>query len=197
MGMVLTSMPSVQAAILTAPQPFASFKATALPLSCQTSADSLAKGFYRQWPWRLFAFASDLGTVGYLVNKPALGLLGWMIALPYYGVSILRQPNRAERRDELLYQATANGLFPLVEAKAGAVAGEWLFNKTGAWVQKHSPISALTRLTSPVYKALGSLGAMLALTPLLGDPLGHWCLGQYRKLSNLSLSQDRTQKEGL
>lgn len=58
---------------------------------------------YRQWPLRGLAFTSDLGTVGYLVKQPWLGLIGWMLALPYYVYALWRQPDSKSHKEEVVY----------------------------------------------------------------------------------------------
>lgn len=135
---------------------------------------------YQQWPWRGFAFCSDLGTVGYLVNKPKLGIVGWALALPYYLYAIFKQPKSEQQRQELLYQATANGIFPFVEAKAGVGIGDLLHRYVISPVIKKYPASALSWLTQPRSKIAGGLMALLALTPTVGDPISDWIFKNYK-----------------
>lgn len=124
----------------------------------------------RQWPWRGFAFSSDLGTIGYLVKKPQLAGLGWLTALPYYIFSIENRPKGSERKEEALYQATANGILPFAEAKIGTMAGELL----------HQRFAQTGKLTRPMSKTLGGLTALLVLTPILGDPISRWLIKRYK-----------------
>jgi hypothetical protein len=130
---------------------------------------------HRQWPWRLFPFASDLGTVGCLLNRPKLGILGWMIATPYYLYAFLKQPDARQRKDETLYQATANGIFPLIEAKIGVKLGEVLYHLAS----KSSMLSVETVKQSHC-KLLGGLLALITLTPTLGDPVSHQICRKYQ-----------------
>ena len=123
---------------------------------------------YRQWPWRGFAFCSDLGTVGYLINKPKLGLFGWALALPYYLYALFKQPKGPQRSQEFAYQATANGLLPFLEAKAGVITGGYIAKRFKPLVKP-----SLSKLT-------GGLTALLALTSTVGDPLSDWMLKQYK-----------------
>jgi hypothetical protein len=134
---------------------------------------------YRQWPYRGFAFASDLGLVGYLLKQPIMGTIGWLIALPYYAYALLQQKNPKDRKEEALFQATANGIFPFIEAKLGVTAGDWISKKPPQNAKKY-PSSVLPRLPRPVYKGIGGLLALLVLTPTLGDPLSHWLLNKYQ-----------------
>ena len=130
---------------------------------------------YRQWPWRGFAFCSDLGTVGYLLNKPKFGILGWALALPYYLYALACQPTGQQRNQELLYQSTANGVLPFLEAKAGVAAGGMLAIQA---IKKNSmPVFGL--LTHSMIKVMGGIIALLALTPVLGDPISNWVVRQY------------------
>jgi hypothetical protein len=135
---------------------------------------------HRKWPWRILAFSSDLGTVGYLVKLPQLGLVGWLLALPYYVLAVARQPNVQSQKEELLYQSTANGLFPLIEAKLGILAADNLHKGFAPRLTRQG-ISGLNSLASrSVWKMLGSLIALATLTPTLGDRISHWLLKQYR-----------------
>lgn len=135
---------------------------------------------YQSWPWRGFAFCSDLGTVGYLVNKPKLGLLGWVLALPYYLFAIFKQPKGEQRKQAIFYQATANGIFPILEAKAGVEIGGLLHRHVmNHFIQKYPPF-ALRWLTQPGLKIVGGLMALLALTPTLGDPISDSILERYK-----------------
>lgn len=134
---------------------------------------------YRQWPYRGFAFASDLGLVGYLIKQPILGSIGWLIALPYYAYALLQHKDTRGKKEEALYQATANGIFPFIEAKLGVMAGDFAPSKLPKSFKK-SPTSILHRLPNPVYKGIGGLLALLILTPTLGDPLSHRLVGKYQ-----------------
>lgn len=135
---------------------------------------------HRQWPWRSFAFCSDLGTVGYLVNKPKLGLLGWVLALPYYLYALFKQPKGEQRKQEFIYQTTANGIFPFTEAKLGVVIGDLIDQHLITPLIKKYPTSAFSRLTQPMSKIAGGLIALLALTPTMGDPVSHWIMQKYK-----------------
>jgi hypothetical protein len=139
------------------------------------SSDSLESQTHRQWPWRLLPFASDLGTVGCLLNKPKLGLLGWVIATPYYLYAISKQPDAHRRKDEMLYQVTANGFFPLVEAKIGVNSGEILHQL----VSKTKILSAHAAKQSHC-KLFGGLLGLITLTPLVGDPISNQVCQKYQ-----------------
>lgn len=138
-----------------------------------------------QFPYRSFAFASDLGTVAHIVKQPKLAGIGWMIAAPYYLYSILAQPNKEKREQETVYQLTANGIFPLLEAKLGAIAGQQaglhllssLPEKTFSWLHKARPAT---------WKGLGSLVALVTLTPTLGDPLSKKILNKFNQLKGVT-----------
>jgi len=147
----------------------------------QDTEPHVARIPYREWPWRTFAFCSDLGTVGYLTNMPKLGIVGWLLALPYYGAAILTQPNGKKRKEEILYQATGNGIFPFLEAKAGVKAGGWLYGYLqNAAVAKKCSIPILNKLTQSMAKIGGSLIALFTLTPAIGDPISQWVVKQYK-----------------
>ena len=146
--------------------------------SQNTSATEANTPVYRQWPWRGFAFCSDLGTIGYLLKKPRLARWGWALALPYYAYALIHQPTKAKRQEELLYQATANGLFPFLAAKAGVQAGDSAHQALSApWRQ------ALLKqgLSAPRVKLVGALLAVLLLTPGVGDPISRWLEARYQK----------------
>ena len=147
--------------------------------SAETRTDSKPPT-YQQWPLRGFAFCSDLGTVGYLVNKPKIGIVGWALALPYYLYAVFKQPKGEQQRQELLYQATANGIFPFVEAKAGVGMGDLLYRHVISPVSQKYPHLALSCLTQPRSKIAGGLMALLALTPTVGDPISDWILKNYK-----------------
>lgn len=139
---------------------------------------------HRQWPWRILPFCSDLGTVGYLINRPKVGLIGWLLAMPYYLYAVLRQPDSQKRKEEVLYQSTANGLFPLVEAKMGINVGYFLYKRlTSIQHKKICPIDDLTKRPIALYKLAGGLLALAIMTPMLGDPFSHWIGEQYKKYS--------------
>jgi len=110
-----------------------------------------------------------------------LGIVGWLLALPYYGYALLTQPNGKKRKEEIMYQATGNGIFPFLEAKAGVKAGGWLYdylqNAEGA--KKYS-IPILKKLTQPMAKIGGGLIALLTLTPAVGDPVSQWIVKQFK-----------------
>jgi hypothetical protein len=129
-----------------------------------------------QWPWRGFAFASDLGTVGALLKQPGLGVVGWLIALPYYAYALLSEQPGQKRKEEMLYQVTANGFFPLIEAKIGIVLGHLLEQK----LKRVFPDKLFTRFRQPVYRLGGGLLAVAALTPLAGDPVSRHLMNRYR-----------------
>jgi hypothetical protein len=133
---------------------------------------------YHQWPYRGLAFASDLGTLGYLLQKPRLGMLGWAIALPYYAAALFSRPTAAEKQDEALYQVSANGVFPFLAAKAGTCIGHWL----ATLVAKQLPLPKTCSLNSRIKlcEALIGLFGLLAFTPRLGDPLSAWLVQQNR-----------------
>ena len=127
-----------------------------------------------QWPWRLIAFASDLGSIGYLLKKPALGIIGGLIALPYYAYSIARKKTPTEKKDEFLYQATANGIFPLLEAKLGICLGRFI---NGFF--KQANIKTLAKATPNTWKIAGGIISVTALTPTIGDPLARKLLNPF------------------
>jgi len=139
-------------------------------------AASLDTQTQRQWPWRIFPFASDLGTVGCLLKRPKLGLLGWAIAAPYYLVSILKQPNGQQRKNEALYQATANGVFPFLAAKTGAKFGEALYRLLKA----HSLNAVNVLWKQNRLKLLGGLLGLVVLTPTVGDPISRQLCQKYQ-----------------
>lgn len=158
--------------------PFEQFEAIYKPTG--TSNAPAKTPTHRQWPMRGLAFASDLGLVGYLVKQPILGSIGWLIALPYYAYALLKQPDKQSRKEEFLFQVTANGLLPLAEAKAGIMTGNLGYQKLSALLVQKYPTSVLSKLTQPMYKAIGGLLALLVLTPTLGDPISHWMMVQYQ-----------------
>ena len=135
---------------------------------------------YRQWPWRAFAFCCDLGTVGYLANKPKLGLLGWALALPYYLYALIQASKGRQRHQEMLYQVTANGIFPFAEAKVGVIAGGLLYQRLIAPFITKYPHLYFSRLTLPASKIAGGLTALFTLTPKVGDPLSNWLSNKYK-----------------
>jgi hypothetical protein len=155
----------------------------------QPLLDLKTKEIYHQWPIRGFAFASDLGTIAKLANIPKLGIAGWIIAAPYYLASILGQDNKQKRQNELIYQVTANGLFPFVEAKAGV-------HFAGKLSQNPLFKSLLPKIATikPEYLQLFS-GLLFVglLTPLVGDPLSKRCLSWLSpaKLNSVSLQQKK------
>lgn len=131
---------------------------------------------YHQWPLRTMAFASDLGTVGHLVNLPKLFWAGWLVAAPYYVCSVASRPDREKKEEELIYQATANGFFPLLSAKLGVSLGRLAEGHFGGG--QHSKTGE-TR-PSPLWRMGGGLGALAVLTPTLCDPLSRWLLEKWR-----------------
>ena|GEM_PF-4660547 len=141
--------------------------------SAQNNEDQNDKQPCRQWPWRIFAFLSDLGTIGCLLKKRWMGALGWSLALPYYAYALIHQPDSKSRKEEALYQVTANGIFPFMAAKIGITLGDRTYQKIGKSVAKNYPHTFFTELTHPMYKGIGGLLALLALTPTLNDPLSH------------------------
>lgn len=127
------------------------------------------------FPQRLFAFASDLGFLGAFLKLPVFAWIGWLIAMPYYAITIIREPDKQSRKEEALYQATANSVLPLLEAKLGVVAGKKLSDAS-----KHSN-SLLPKLSLPAYKAMGGLLTLLVLTPTIGDKLSRKIVSYYRE----------------
>lgn len=117
----------------------------------------------RQFPYRLLAFTSDLGTIAHLIKRPKLSWLGWSISAPYYAWAVVRQPAGQKRREELLYQATANGLFPYMWATLGTkMAKTALFH--------FPPIrQRIPQSRHPFFQFAAVLTAVLCLTPTLGD----------------------------
>lgn len=135
---------------------------------------------HQQWPWRSFAFFSDLGTEGYLVNKPQLAGIGWLIALSYYIYAIFSQPKGKKRNEEVVYQATANGIMPFAEAKAAVLAGEYIQKKLAVPFQKRNKVSLFKWVSLPASKVTGGLMALLALTPGVGDPVSKRIIKVYQ-----------------
>lgn len=136
-----------------------------------------ARPISRQWPWRALAFLSDLGTLGYLIQQPKLGGWGWLAALPYYYASLFSQPAGPQRNEELIFQATANGLFPLIAAKIGISFVHVLERLTvipPKWL-------AHSQKTLPLAKITGGIVAMAVLTMTVGDPITQWILTHYKK----------------
>lgn len=128
-----------------------------------------------RFPQRLFAFSSDLGLLSVFLKLPVLAWIGWLIALPYYAYSLIRQPDKRSQKEEALYQVTANGIFPLVEAKLGVMAGKKLSE-----FAKH-PNSLLPKASQPAYKAVCGIFALLILTPNVGDKLGNKIVSHYQE----------------
>lgn len=122
---------------------------------------------HRQWPWRALAFSSDFGILAHMIDKPKWGMFGWLVAVPYYLYGLAIQPNAEARKEEAIYQATANGILPFLHIKLGTVLG----SKLG---QKLSP-----RLAWP-FKLLGGVAALAALTPTVGDPIGEHLIETFR-----------------
>lgn len=127
----------------------------------QCSSINTPNDSHRQWPWRLFAFASDLGIVANMAHLPRLAWVGWLIALPYFGYGAGKQPNASALKEELFHQSVANLAFPAVFAKLGVLAGKALGRK---WLPK-VPV-AIPSLTV-------GLATVAALIPLVGDPVTH------------------------
>ncbi len=131
-----------------------------------------------KWPWRGLAFCSDLGTIGYLIHKPKLGALGWAIAAPYYLFALTQAPRGRARQEEALYQSTANGLFPLMEAKLGVVAGQVIHSTIQKCVSTSPSKFAQSRLlsllrSSTFAKITGGVLAVTTLTTTVGDRLSN------------------------
>jgi hypothetical protein len=120
-----------------------------------------------QWPWRGFAFASDLGILAQLLRKPKLAGVGWLIALPYYGYSLVSKPSKEKRIEEAVYQLTANGLCPLIEVKLGIIVGKLVGVK-------------FPKIALPVWKGAGGLLALAVLTPAVGDPVSSQIVQKYQ-----------------
>lgn len=135
----------------------------------------------REWPWRGFGFASDLGTLGALMGKPKIGVVGWLIALPYYAYSILSKPKGKARQEEALYQATANGIFPTAALTIGTRTGGALSQLT----QKYS-LNQSRPIPTNVYKAGMGLLSLAVLTKTLGDPLSQKMLDSFQKQEEMS-----------
>lgn len=144
-----------------------------LNASAQDTDDQNDKQPCRQWPWRIFAFLSDLGTIGCLLQKRWMGVLGWSLALPYYAYALIHQPDSKSRKEEALYQVTANGIFPFMAAKVGIILGDKAYQSIGKNWTKSSPHTFLSKLTHPMVKGIGGLLALLVLTPTVNDPISH------------------------
>lgn len=144
---------------------------------------------FHQWPIRGFAFASDLGTVAKLANVPKLGIAGWVIAAPYYLASLLGQDNKQKRQNELIYQATANGLFPFLEAKAAV----YLAGKLSQNAAFQSRLPQIAKIKPQYLQLLAGLLFVGVLTPLVGDPLSKRCLSwrSQAKLDSVSLQEKK------
>jgi hypothetical protein len=151
--------------------------------------DLKTENFFHQWPLRGFAFASDLGTVAKLANVPKLGMAGWAIAAPYYLASILGQKNKQQRENELIYQATANGLFPFLEAKAGVHLG----GKLSQTPLFQSFFPKIAKIKPQYLQLLSGLLFVGLLTPFVGDPFSKKCLSwlSHTKLDSLSSQQKK------
>jgi hypothetical protein len=141
--------------------------------SQQKDDDQNDKQPCRQWPWRIFAFLSDLGTIGVLIKKRWMGALGWSLAIPYYAYALIHQPDSKSRKEEALYQVTANGILPFMAAKAGITLGDKVYQQFGTKLANHYPHTFLSKLSHPMYKGIGGLLALLVLTPTVNDPLSH------------------------
>lgn len=126
--------------------------------------DESRPNVFHQWPWRTLAFASDLGIIAQILKKPKFAGLGWLVALPYYGASIASRPSTAQRQEEGIYQLTANGLFPILEAHLGIKLGALLRGKLATKIP-----GRITQFPQPVCKGLSALLGLMTLTPLLGD----------------------------
>lgn len=120
-----------------------------------------------QWPWRGFAFASDLGILAHLLRKPKLAGVGWLIALPYYGCSLVSKPGKEKKLEEAVYQFTANGLCPLLEVKLGIIVGKLVGVK-------------FPKIALSVWKGAGGLLALAVLTPTVGDPVSSHIVQKYQ-----------------
>src|SRR6478609_3470023 len=131
----------------------------------QADDDQNDKQPCRQWPWRIFAFLSDLGTIGVLIKKRWMGTLGWSLALPYYAYALIHQPDSKSRKEEVLYQLTANGILPFMAAKVGITLGDKAYQQFGNKLSKRYPHTFINKLTHPMVKGLGGLLALLVLTP--------------------------------
>jgi hypothetical protein len=170
---------------------YTAFRATSLcnPLPKRQALDSLKpENIFHQWPLRGLAFASDLGTVAKLVNLPKIGIAGWVIAVPYYLASIFSKDDRQQRQKELIYQTTANGVFPFLEAKAGVhLAGKLSQNKS---IQAFLPI--LLKQKPQYLQLLSGLLFVALLTPLIGDPLSKKCVSW---LGHSTLNSDATKQK--
>ena len=129
---------------------------------------------HHQWPWRFLAFASDLGTVGYLIKQPVLNRVGWLISVPYYAYGLWVQPNSQARKEEMLYQLTANGALPFVEAKIGVKLGTWLYRRLPR---------LKVAIPLPAAQFVSGLLALAVLTPMVGDPISQWMLNGYKQLA--------------
>jgi len=136
-------------------------------------------------PWRLFAFLSDLGLVGHLVRQPILAKLGLILSMPYYLFALASQPNGKARREELIYQSTANGIFPYVEAKAGVTLGKLLYKGLVATLPKKYSLALVKNVLPSMFESVGGFAALLVLTPTVGDRLSRSILEFYRKRRTL------------
>jgi hypothetical protein len=130
-----------------------------------------------QWPWRGLAFASDLGIIAHLLKQPKLAGLGWLVAAPYYAVCIGARPNASQRKEEAVYQLSANGVFPFLCAKVGAKLGD------GLGVRFLKKIGGSARSFSPLWgKGIGGLLGLAFLTPTVGDPLSQTLISTLKKV---------------
>lgn len=138
-----------------------SYKQALLPYSPQKPSESPLSRRHNQWPWRGFAFLSDasilLGLMGIKGPAKQLGL----VSIPYYLYAIARPQSSESRLNEILYQLTANGLFPFLNVSFGM--------KMGPFLQKIAPIFKKQALA----EMAGGLMGLLILTPLVGDPASH------------------------
>ncbi len=130
-----------------------------------------------QWPWRGLAFASDLGTMAHLLKQPKLAGLGWLVSAPYYAVCIGVQPSTNRRKEEAVYQLSANGIFPFLAAKVGATLGDAFgvrfLQKIGGTARTFSPLLS---------RGIGGLLGLAVLTPTVGDPLSQTLISTLKKV---------------
>ena len=154
------------------------FAATTVSPTSNAESQQSSASAYHQWPWRALAFASDLGTIGCLIQKPRLGLLGWALAAPYYLAAIFTRPTKAAKQDEFIYQVTANGVFPFLAAKIGVSLSKKIYLKL---LSHYSKFPGVESKYFKVTQALGGLLSLLILTPRVGDPMSAAFVNQNQK----------------
>jgi hypothetical protein len=164
------------------------------PLQGETQTLENSNSMHR-WPWRGLGFASDLGTLGYLLKiknlGPVFGVLGWAVSLPYYAYSVISKPNEREKKKEALFQVTANGIFPFLLLKMGIKLGEKLHKKVSPLPAAERSCLSYLKTAPSAWKLLVGLGVLAIGTPFVGDPLGKLLVGKFFPEKNPSEMNER------